>query len=310
MSIDAASTFVRAMPQPPAGLTRRGLLKSGLGLAGIAGLVMPSTAAYAAMEAANGLAITDYRLTPPGWPAGQRLSIAVVADLHAGGPNMGIERVRQVVDGANALGCDLTVILGDYFATHRFVTERVQHPAWAAELARLTAPLGVYAILGNHDWWYDIDGARRALQQVRIPVLENDAVLLGEPGAKFWLAGLGDQLAYWLGPNQFEGVDDLPGTLARVVTSDPVILLAHEPDIFPAVPSSVALTLAGHTHGGQIRLPFLPPVWAPSAYGARFAYGHIVEQSRHMIVSGGLGTSKVPLRLGVPPEIVRVQLGA
>ena len=75
------------------------------------------------------------------------------------------------------------------------------------------------------------------------------------------------------------------------------------------MPPRVALTLAGHTHGGQIVLPFLPPLWTPSEYGARFAYGHIVEEGRHMIVSGGLGCSKVPLRLGVPPEIVRVTLG-
>jgi uncharacterized protein len=223
---------------------------------------------------------------------------------------MGIERVRQVVDAGIALGSDLVVILGDFFATHRFVTERVAHAAWAAELARLKAPLGVYAILGNHDWWYDIAGVRSALHKVRIPVLENDAVLLGEPGRRFWLAGLGDQLAHWLGPSEFEGVDDLPGTLAKVATSDPVILLAHEPDIFPQVPSRVALTLAGHTHGGQIRLPIIDRGLAPSAFGARFAYGHIVEQRRHMIVSGGLGCSKVPLRLGVPPEIVRVTLGA
>jgi predicted MPP superfamily phosphohydrolase len=74
------------------------------------------------------------------------------------------------------------------------------------------------------------------------------------------------------------------------------------------VPGRVALTLAGHTHGGQIRLPLVPPVWAPSEYGARFAYGRIVEQGRHMIVSGGLGCSKVPLRLGVPPEILRIEL--
>ena len=293
----------------PARLTRRGLIKTGLGLTGIAGIVSTSTIAYGAMEAANGLSITDYRLTPPGWPAGQRLTIAVIADLHAGGPNMGLARVRQVVDAANALTCDLTVLLGDYFATHRFVTERVAPPAWAGELARLRAPLGVYAILGNHDWWHDIKGARAALEQVRIPIMENDAVLLGEPGRRFWLAGLGDQLAYWLGPNRFKGVDDLPGTLNKITTKDPVILLAHEPDIFPQVPGRVALTLAGHTHGGQIRLPLVPPFWAPSEYGARFAYGHIVEQGRHMIVSGGLGTSKVPLRIGMPPEILRVTLG-
>jgi predicted MPP superfamily phosphohydrolase len=223
---------------------------------------------------------------------------------------MGLARVRQVVDTAQALDSDLIVILGDYFATHRFITERVPHAAWAAELARLKAPLGVYSILGNHDWWYDIDGVRNALRHVRIPIMENDAVLLGRPGAKFWLAGLGDQIAYHLGPNNFRGVDDLPGTLAKVRTDDPVILLAHEPDIFPNVPARVALTLSGHTHGGQIKLPLLDPVWTPSSYGARFAYGHIVEQGRHLIVSGGLGTSIVPLRLGVPPEILRVTLGA
>jgi len=309
MTVGAPSTF-RAMPPPAgSGLTRRGLLKAGLGLTSV-GLVVPGTAAYAAAEAANDLVITDYRPGPQNWPDSHRLSITVIADLHAGGPNMGIERVRQVVDAGIALGSDLVVILGDYFATHRFVTERVPHAAWAAELARLKAPLGVYAILGNHDWWFDIDGVRAALRQVRIPVLQNDAILLGEPGRRFWLAGLGDQLAHWLGPRQFKGVDDLPGTLAKVATSDPVILLAHEPDIFTQVPPRIALTLAGHTHGGQIKLPFMEPVWVPSAYGARFAYGHIVEQGRHMIVSGGLGTSKVPLRLGVPPEIVRVTLGA
>jgi uncharacterized protein len=297
-------------PAASRGLTRRSLLTRGAGLTGLAGLMLPSTAAYAAVEAAHDLVVTRYRPAPPAWPARQRLSITVIADLHAGGPNMGLERVAAVVDGANALGSDLVVILGDYFATHRFVTEKVPHAAWAGELARLKAPLGVHSILGNHDWWYDIDGVRKALRQVHIPVMENDAVLLGEPGKRFWLAGLGDQIAYWLGHSEFKGVDDLPGTLARIRTDDPVILLVHEPDIFTQVPGRVALTLAGHTHGGQIRLPLLPPVWAPSEFGARFAYGHIVEQGRHLIVSGGLGCSKVPLRLGVPPEIVRIRLGS
>lgn len=306
MTLGDPLTFAGPGTQP--GLTRRGVLRAGIGLAG-AGLVLPGTGAYAAAEAADDLVITDYRLTPPGWPKGRRLTVTVVADLHAGGPNMGLARVRQVTDAAIAAGGDLVVIMGDYFATHRFITERVPHAAWAAELARLTAPLGVYAILGNHDWWYDISGVRKALAAERIAVLENDVVHLGAPGARFWLAGLGDQLAHYIGPARFRGVDDLPGTLKQVRTSDPVILLAHEPDIFVDVPERVSLTIAGHTHGGQVRLPFVPPVWAPSRYGARFAYGHIVESGRHMIVSGGLGCSKVPLRLGVPPEIVRVTLG-
>ena len=308
MTLSAPSQFVTSAPRH--GISRRGLLKAGLGLTGVAGLVMPGTAAYAAVEAASDLLITGYRPVPPSWPDSHRLTITVVADLHAGGPNMGLERVRQVIDAANALDSDLTVVLGDYFATHRFVTERVPHPVWAAELARLTARLGVYAILGNHDWWFDIKGVRSALAGVQMPVLENDAVLLNDRGRRFWLAGLGDQIAYRLGPSRFRGVDDLPGTLKRITTDDPVILLVHEPDIFTKVPTRVALTLAGHTHGGQIVFPTMPPLWVPSEYGARFAYGHIVEQGRHMIVSGGLGCSNVPLRLGVPPEILRVTLGA
>ena len=305
-------TFVTArdvIPQSPRKLTRRGLLKAGVGLTAVGGLVAVPTAVYAAAEAAHDLIVTRYRPAPAVWPESHRLSITVVADLHSGGPNMGIARVAQVVDAAQALNSDLIVVLGDFFATHRFVTERVPHAAWAAELARLKAPLGVHAILGNHDWWYDVEGVRKALAHVRIPLMENDAVLLGEPGRRFWLAGLGDQIAHPLGHGQFLGEDDLPGTLARISTDDPVILLAHEPDIFVDVPARVALTLAGHTHGGQIKLPLLPAVWAPSMYGARFAYGHIVERGRHMIVSGGLGCSFVPMRLGVPPEIVRVELG-
>jgi uncharacterized protein len=307
MTIGDPLTFVGPATRP--GPTRRGVLRAGIGMAAFGGLVLPGTGAYAAMEAADDLVVTDYRLTPPGWVKGNRLTITVVADLHAGGPNMGLARVKQVVDAASAAGGDLVVIMGDYFATHRFITEHVPNAAWAAELARLKAPLGVYAILGNHDWWYDITGVRKALAAERIALLENDVVHLGEPGRRFWLAGLGDQLAYIIGPGRFRGADDLPGTLRQVRTADPVILLAHEPDIFVDVPERVSLTIAGHTHGGQIRLPMIPPVWAPSIYGARFAYGHIVEGGRHMIVSGGLGCSKVPLRLGVPPEIVRITLG-
>jgi len=289
-----------------AGLTRRSLI---LGGAGLTALLGPATAAYAGIEAAHALQVTRYRLTPPTWRAGHRLSVTVIADLHAGGPNMGLARIRDVVDVANLQRSDLVVLLGDYFATHRFITEVVPAKTWARELARLQAPLGVHAILGNHDWWHDIGTTRAAFADVKIPVLENDALLLGAPGAKFWLVGLGDQLAYKIGPHNFRGIDDLPGTLKRIDTDDPVILLAHEPDIFPKVPDRVALTLCGHTHGGQIRIPFLWEHFVPSVYGARYAYGHIIEDGRHMIVSGGLGTSGIPARLGVQPEILRIEIG-
>ena len=102
---------------------------------------------------------------------------------------------------------------------------------------------------------------------------------------------------------------DLDGTLAKVTDDAPVILLAHEPDIFPRVPSRVSLTLSGHTHGGQVRVFGYSPM-VPSRYGNRYAYGHIVEDNRHLVVSGGLGCSILPVRIGVPPEIVMVDVAA
>jgi uncharacterized protein len=287
-------------------LSRRGFFLRGISAVGLSGI---STAVYAAAIEPKRLVTTSYRLTPPGWNAG-RLSVAAIADLHAGGPNMTVEHIRRVVDATNALRPDLVVLLGDYVANHRFVTEHVRPDVWAGEFARLAAPLGVWAILGNHDWRHDIGAVRRAFDNVDIPCLENRAVLLGEGDDRFWIAGLGDQSAHRVGRGKFRREDDLPGTLGQVTTDHPVILLAHEPDIFVHVPPRVSLTLAGHTHGGQIRIPLLWPSFVPSRYGARFAYGHIVETGRHMIVSGGLGTSIVPLRLGIPPEIVHIGIGA
>jgi hypothetical protein len=294
--------------EPPArtGISRRSLLLGGVGLVTLSG---SAVAGYSTAEAAMMLGVTRYRLTPRGWPAGLKLSATVIADIHAGGPNMGLARIHEIVEVANNLNSDIVLLLGDYIATHRFVTEVVPAPVWSAELARLKAPLGVHAILGNHDWWFHQKQIRQALAQAKIPVMENTAVLLGEGQSRFWLAGLGDQIAHYISPGRFKGVDDLPKTMAQIKTDDPVLLMVHEPDIFVDVPDRVSLTLAGHTHGGQVRVPFIWPSFVPSQYGARFAYGHIAEGGRDMIVSGGLGTSGVPVRLGVPPEIVRVDLG-
>jgi predicted MPP superfamily phosphohydrolase len=236
-------------------------------------------------------------------------------------------RVRSIAELANSLEPDLIVLLGDYTAGHRWVTGPVQASEWAKALMTLGARLGVYAILGNHDWWQDRSAqkagrgpvfSRRALEDVGIPVLENDAVRLEKDGYAFWIAGLGDQLALIArgenGRRRFRGVDDLPGTLAKVTDSAPVILLAHEPDIFPRVPARVSVMLSGHTHGGQVRLFGYSPM-VPSRYGNRYAYGLVSEGGidappKHLVVSGGLGCSIVPVRLGVPPEITVLNLGA
>lgn len=298
-------TARKPVPGTPPRVTRRRVLVGAAGLFGLSA----GTAVYAAAIEPDGLVVTRYAPALPGWPMGRKLSITVIADLHAGGPDMQLEHIRRIVDRASALQSDIVLLLGDFIAAYRFAITKVSDPVWAAELARLKAPLGIWAILGNHDWWHDLKGVRAALAGAKIPVLENDAVLLGPAGQRFWLAGLGDQLAIPLGHGRYRGVDDLPLTLSRIKTDDPVLLMVHEPDIFPRVPERVALTLAGHTHGGQIRVPFLWQHFVPSKYGARFAYGHVVEDERHLIVSGGLGTSIIPARLGVPPEILHIELG-
>src|SRR5258708_11010579 len=199
---------------------------------------------------------------------------------------MSLNRIQAIVERTNALGADIIVMLGDYVAGHRHVTRTIPAGEWARVLADLKAALGVHAILGNHDWWDDKtvqrDGqgptvARRALEAVGIPVYENDVVRLTKAGRSFWLAGLGDQLAY-LPARRFRpvkriGVDDLAATLAKVTDDAPVVLLAHEPDVAVRVPARVALQLSGHTHGGQVRLFGWSPV-VPSRYGNRLAYRH------------------------------------
>ena len=295
--------------------TRRHLLKAVLGSAA----TLVGTGAYAfGVEPALRLRIQRYVPKLPTWPGDLPLTIAALADIHVGEPHMPLSRVEEIVSETNALAPDLIVLLGDYVAGHRFVTRHVGMSELAPKLAALKAPLGVFAIIGNHDWWDDAIAQRlrrgpplaaRALERAGIPVLENAAVRLTKADRPFWLLGLGDQLAFIRGGGLYDGVHDLSGTLARVTDDAPAILLAHEPDIFPEVPNRVALTLAGHTHGGQVRLFGHSPM-VPSRFGNRFAYGDVVEEGRHMIVSGGLGTSILPVRFGVPPEIVLVTLGA
>ena len=297
--------------------SRRQFFRSvaGLGAAGV------STAAYGFGEPVFRLNVARYDLSPPRWPADLLLRVAVVADLHACDPWMSLDHIEAIVQHTNTLRPDIVVMLGDYVAGHHHITRRIPADEWAPVLAGLKAPLGVHAILGNHDYWDDrtvqregqgTTASRRALEAAGIPVYENDAVRLAKDGKTFWLAGLGDQLAY-LPARRFRpvhriGVDDLDATLAKVTDNAPVILLAHEPDIAMRVPARVALQLFGHTHGGQVRLLGWSPI-VPSRYGNLLAYGH-ARLNCDVVVSGGLGCSIMPFRLGVPPEIVLVTLGA
>jgi len=251
------------------------------------------------------------------------LRVAVLSDLHAGWPFVPLTRVARCVDTVLAQDADLILLPGDFFSEKKGLLRPLAMAPVVAELARLEAPLGVYGVLGNHDWKDDPAAqARRAgpvaiaeaLRAVGIDVLQNESRCLAHAGVDFDLAGLDSQRAFGSKPrvaSQSLGADDLDQALSAVSPDRFCLLMAHEPDIFPVVArhtKAVDLTVSGHTHAGQIQF-FGRPVIVPSQHGARYAHGHIHEAGRDLIVSAGIGCSGLPLRFGAVPEIVVIEIG-
>jgi predicted MPP superfamily phosphohydrolase len=255
-----------------------------------------AAAAWAGWIEPRRLVTVHRTLRLPRWPQhldGVRLG--VLSDLHAGVPHANAAAIARAVERLNAERPDAILLLGDFLDAHPIWGRRMGPTQVADELAALRAPRGVFAVLGNHDW--KVAGTRTwiALAGAGITVLENRAVDVGG----FHIAGLADYRCRR---------PDIPAALADVPPNAPVILMAHDPDVFPFVPGRVALTLAGHTHGGQVAIPWLRRFAIPSRYGERYVRGHIVEHGRHLYVSSGLGTSGLPLRALAPPEIVMLEL--
>jgi uncharacterized protein len=232
------------------------------------------------------------------WPQElDRLRVGLMSDLHAGAPHVDERKVERLTAGMNRLRPDLVALLGDYVDPEVAFGTRVKPEAVAERLGRLEAPLGRFAVLGNHDWGDDGPRVIAALRSAGITVLENEAVTV--PGRPLWIAGLAD-------PSGRSA--DVDAALAAVPIQAAVIVLTHDPDLFPGLPERVALTLAGHTHGGQVDVPRMRARWTPSRFGERFAGGHVRESGRQMYVSRGVGTSRFPVRFRSPPEIVLLRL--
>lgn len=235
------------------------------------------------------------------WPgAAGTLRVAFVTDLHVGCPEVSLDRAAEIVSLVNAERPDLTLLGGDYMSGPRYVRGgRVVPPEEIARpLSGLEAPLGVFSVLGNHDWYYDGRRVWRALEAAGIPVLENSSVPL-KNGPRIWLTGLADSKTR---------DPDLDAALAEVPDEEPCLVVAHDPAAFAGIDRRPLLTLCGHTHAGQIRLPWIGALRNASKAPLRWSYGHIVEDGRHMFVSAGIGSSLLPIRFNAPPEFLIIEI--
>jgi len=230
----------------------------------------------------------------------QGLRIVLLADLHVGAPFIDLDKLAKIVQISNAQQPDLILLAGDYVIQGVVGGQFVPPDAIAKQLALLTAPLGVYAVLGNHDWWHDAGEIAQTFEQHGITLLEDKAIPLSWQQCEFWLAGISD---YWEGLHDVnQALQDIPAQATNL------LVFTHNPDVFDDIPDRVSLTLAGHTHGGQVYLPLVGRPIVPSVYGQRFAIGHIQEGRRHLYVNPGIGTSILPVRFGVPPQISVLRL--
>ena len=254
--------------------------------------------AWAYWTAVSEPVVRNARIAAAGWPSGAPpLRLLLLSDVHVGGPDMPPARLRRIVAQINRLRPDIVLIAGDLVTDKRLATRYYSHDDAVAPLAGLRPRLATIAVLGNHDHWRDSAAAHRALVRAGIKVLDNQAMQVG-PVA---VGGLDDD---------FTGRADLPATLAALrKLKGPKLILSHSPDPFADPAPDIFLMLAGHTHCGQIAPPLIGPLSTMSEYGDRYACGLVREGGRTLVVTAGLGTSGIPLRLGAVPDMWRVEIG-
>jgi hypothetical protein len=228
-----------------------------------------------------------------GWPRFDRpLRIAFLSDFHAGSYSNDIERLAEIITEAATFTPDLVLFGGDYVNMSTgggHLPPRVT----AALLARLDGTLGRFAVLGNHDYAYDAHEVAAALRDCGIALLDHERCSATFRNHVIDIIGLPD--AHIIRP-------EARALLASLRPDRPTIILMHDPMWFSKVPVGPFLALAGHTHGGQIKLPGVGIMTNSSKAPLRWSHGMIVDQGRHLYVTAGLGSSFLPIRVGIPPE--------
>ncbi len=239
--------------------------------------------------------VVKKHLPLPGLPkAFDGLKIVQLSDVHVG-PFTPATLVRKWVARANALEPDLIVVTGDLITTGSEYIE-----AMAATLGQLKAPCGVFACLGNHDYYGTGGAVGPALKRHGISVLSNGGVTLKRPGGSLYLAGVDDSRS---------GREDLARALRDRPAGVPTVLLAHDPNLFhKARAAKVELTLSGHTHGGQLAVPWMVRKFNLARFETKFTSGLYRHHQSLLYVSHGLGTSGPPIRLGARPEFALLTL--
>lgn len=247
------------------------------------------------------------------------LKIVLISDVHGGSRGVDGEKIRLVVQQANRQNADLIVLLGDYVSQqpeNKSMSERALKMPMAEiadNLKGLRAKYGVFAVLGNHDGFYGDAEIAAELKRVGIDVLQNEIRIVEKNNQKFRILGLKDHLKLnsWL---TFDS--DVRAVLAQSEQVGDIIVLEHSPDIldilqyYKTLGGDFKLMLAGHTHGGQIWFPVIGSPIVPSSYGQKYAFGHVKENNVDMFVTTGIGTSVLPFRFLVPPEIAVVTVSA
>lgn len=266
---------------------------AGLGLAGF------GLAAWAGWIEPRRLRVVRHELRPALWRREYgTLRIGVLSDLHAAWPHVTAPRIARIVGRLMAEEPDIVLLPGDFVSTGTRFVLPLELDAILRELAPLAAR-PAFAVLGNHDHAWGGWQVREGLARIGIEVLQNRVLRHRHGRHPFELAGIGCMRS---------GRAAIGRTLSALSGELPAILLSHVPDVFPRLPPHVALTVAGHTHGGQVRLPLLGPPVTMSRLPRHMALGLHEQAGRFLYVSGGIGTSGLPIRLGVPPEIALLTL--
>jgi uncharacterized protein len=274
--------------------------------------------AYAYFVEPLRLVVNEQDLAIEGWDKEfDGLRIALISDIHGGSHGVDEVRINHVVQTANKQTPDIIVLLGDYVSqpiSNRPTRERpplMPMHKIADALSGLHAPDGVYAVLGNHDGWYSDAAVASELKRVGIHVLDGEVVNIERGGRRLRLLGLKDHMHAQDWKKFSNEARDL---LSATEGMGNVVVLEHSPDILPIITGDLLISkdlkliLAGHTHGGQVRLPMIGSPIVPSSYGQKYVAGHIKDAGVDMFVTTGIGTSVLPVRFMVPPEIAVITI--